>query len=174
MRALFVLLLLTCASFAETIEPAALRAAIAKSLPLLEAGARGSMEKRARCFTCHNQALPIMALTLARDRGFSVDAEDLRAQVQFTADFLARNRANYLAGKGQGGQADTAGFALWALASAAWPANATTAAVAEYLLVWQEDSPHWRPQSQRPPTEASLFTSTHVALRGMKTFGTPE
>ncbi len=27
---------------------------------------------------------------------------------------------------------------------------------------------------RRPPTEQSLFTSTHVALRGLKTFGTPE
>ena len=29
-------------------------------------------------------------------------------------------------------------------------------------------------QSRRPPTEQSLFTSTHAALRGLKTFSTPE
>ena len=33
----------------------AIRAAVAKSLPLLEKGARASMEKRKQCFTCHNQ-----------------------------------------------------------------------------------------------------------------------
>ena len=151
-----------------------IKAAVAKSLPLLEAGARGSMEKREQCFTCHNQGLPIMALTTARDRGFTIDAENLRAQVQFTADFLARNRTNYLAGKGQGGAADTAGYALWALANSGWKPDETTAAVAEYLLQWQRDLEHWKPQSQRPPTEQSPFTSTHVALRGLKNFGTPE
>jgi hypothetical protein len=151
-----------------------IRAAVAKSLPLLAAGARASMEQRKQCFTCHNQGLPIMALTVARDRGFAIDGDNLRTQVQFTADFLARNRTNYLTGKGQGGQADTAGYALWALANGGWKPDETTAAAAEYLLVWQQDLVHWKPQSQRPPTEQSLFTSTYVALRGLKTFGTPE
>src|SRR5215212_3676410 len=95
--------------------PDVIKAAVTKSLPLLETGARGSMEKRKQCFTCHNQALPIMALTTARARGITVDADNLRRQVEFTADFLAKNRTNYAAGKGQGGQALTAGYALWAL-----------------------------------------------------------
>ena len=76
--------------------------------------------------------------------------------------------------QGYGGQADTAGYALWTLANGGWKPDDTTAAVAEYLLLWQQDLAHWKPQSQRPPTEQSLFTSTHVALRGLNTFGTPE
>jgi hypothetical protein len=154
--------------------PAQLRAAVEKSLPLLTAGARGSMEKRERCFTCHNQGLPIMALATAQTRGFKIDAEELAKQVKFTADFLDKNRTNYLAGKGQGGQADTAGYALWALENGGWKPDATTAAVTEYLLTWQRDLEHWRPQSRRPPTEQSEFTSTHAALRGLRTFGTAE
>lgn len=154
--------------------PAELRAAVEKSLPLLTAGARGSMEKRERCFTCHNQGLPILALGTAQSRGFKIDAAELAKQVRFTADFLDNNRTNYLAGKGQGGQADTAGYALWALENGGWKPDATTAAVTEYLLQWQRDLIHWRPQSRRPPTEQSLFTSTYVALRGLRTFGTAE
>ena len=155
-------------------EPAIIRSAIEKSLPLLTAGARGSMEKRNRCFTCHNQGLPIMALSTAQSRGIAIDADELRKQVKFTADFLATNRENYLAGKGQGGQADTAGYALLALENGGWKPDATTDAVTEYLLQWQRDLVHWKPQSRRPPTEQSLFTSTYVALRGLRTFGTPE
>ncbi|KAF0175243.1 MAG: ankyrin repeat-containing protein [Limisphaerales bacterium] len=162
------------ASAAEASKPDAIRVAVQKSLPLLTAGARGSMEKRERCFTCHNQGLPIMALTTAQSRGFKIDAEELAKQVKFTADFLEKNRTNYLAGKGQGGQADTAGYALWALENGGWKPDATTAAVTEYLLRWQKELEHWRPQSRRPPTEQSFFTSTHVALRGLKTFGSPE
>ena len=155
-------------------EPAVLRSAIGKSLPLLTAGARGSMEKRERCFTCHNQGMPIMALVTAQSRGIAIDADELRKQVQFTADFLAKNRENYLVGKGQGGQSDTAGYALWALDNGGWKPDATTTAVTEYLLQWQRDLGHWKPQSRRPPTEQSLFTSSYVALRGLRTFGTPE
>lgn len=152
----------------------AIRAAVEKSLPLLTAGAHGSMEKRERCFTCHNQGLPIMALTMAQSRGFKIDTEELQKQVKFTADFLEKNRTNYVVGKGQGGQTDTAGYALWALENGGWKPDTTTAAVTEYLLRWQKELEHWKPQSRRPPTEQSLFTSTHAALRGLKTFGTPE
>ncbi|MEN9574212.1 MAG: D-aminoacylase [Verrucomicrobiota bacterium] len=161
---------------AEVVAPSAeaVRAAVGKALPLLTAGARGSLEKRERCFTCHNQGLPILALATAQSRGFQIEAVELRRQVQFTADFLDRNRTNYLAGKGQGGQADTAGYALWALENGGWKPDATTTAVSEYLLGWQRDLVHWKPQSRRPPTEQSLFTSTHAALRGLKTFSTPE
>jgi hypothetical protein len=152
----------------------AIKAAVAKSLPLLETAARGSMEKRKQCFTCHNQALPVMALTTARSRGFTIDAENLRQQLQFSADFLAKNRADYLAGKGQGGQALTAGYALWTLELGDWKSDETTDAVAEYLLKFQSDLDHWKPQAVRPPMEESLFTVSYVALRGLKTFGRSE
>ena len=159
---------------AEDLAPSdeAIRAAVAKSLPLLETGARGSMEKRKQCFTCHNQALPIMALTTARSRGIAIDAENLRRQVQFTADFLTKNRTNYLAGKGQGGQALTAGYALWTLEMGGWKSDETTAAVIEFLLKFQNDLDHWKPTTSRPPSEESLFTVSYVALRALKSFGT--
>src|SRR5215210_4765479 len=81
-------------SVADEVAPneSEINAAVAKSLPLLDAGARGSMEKRKQCFTCHNQGLPIMALTTARERGFEIDAENLKRQLEFTAGFLEKNR----------------------------------------------------------------------------------
>ena len=160
-------------AFAEDPGPGdeAIKAAVAKSLPLLETGARTSMEKRKQCFTCHNQALPVMALTTARARGILIDAENLRRQVQFTADFLGKNRTNYLDGRGQGGQALTAGYALWTLEMGGWKSDETTDAVAEFLLKFQNDLDHWKPQTVRPPSEESLFTVSYVALRGLKIFG---
>jgi N-acyl-D-aspartate/D-glutamate deacylase len=158
----------------EAIPVPRLRAAIEKSLPLLVTGAKGSMEQRKQCFTCHNQGLPVLALTVARSRGFDIDEEHLQAQVRFTAEFLNKNRDRYLQGKGQGGQVDMAGYALWTLANGNWPADDTTAAVMEYLLVYQKDDDHWRSVSNRPPSEASPFTATYLALRGLQAFGTAE
>src|SRR5439155_18240779 len=114
-----------------------------------------------------------MALTTARSRGITIDVENLRRQVQFTADFLEKNRANYLDGQGQGRQALTAGYALWTLEMGGWKSDETTDAVAEYLLKFQNDLDHWKPQTIRPPSEGSLFTASYVALRGLKKFGTP-
>lgn len=151
-----------------------IREAVERSLPLLVKGARGSMEQRKQCFTCHNQGLAVFALATAAPRGFEVDQEHLQSQLKFIAEFLERNKENYLAGKGQGGAVDTAGYALWTLDSGGWKGDATTSAVAEYLLLFQAESDHWEPVSNRPPTEASAFTTSYLALRGLKTFGTPE
>jgi hypothetical protein len=157
----------------EPAEEAALRAAIEKSLPLLTKGAVGHRENRT-CFACHNQGVPLFAITAARRRGFAIDAQELDKQLSFIAKFLESNRERYLEGKGQGGQVDTAGYALATLAAGGWNSDETTAAVTEYLLKYQQERPYWRTTSNRPPSEASLFTTNYLALAGLKHFGTCE
>ena len=179
-RLLLTILLLNCylrASHAadDSIQDvAAIRNSISRSIPLLERGAKGSLEQRKQCFNCHNQGLPVMALKLAQSRGFEVDEDHLRQQMDFTANFLARNRERYLEGRGQGGQVDTAGYALWMLERTGWASDATTYAVTEFFLLRQRELDYWRPDADRPPSEQSLFTSTFVAARGLKAFGTTE
>lgn len=173
----FLLTLLTdCELLAAEIDPTtdAIRTAITKSIPLLELGSKGSIEQRKQCFNCHNQGLPLMAMAVARSRGFSIDEDNFNKQVQFTADFLTRNKDRYREGEGQGGQVDTAGYALWALDNGGYRPDETTAAVAEYFLLRQKDREHWRPESTRPPSEKSYFTSSYVALRGLSVYGTAE
>ena len=46
-----------------------------------------------------------------------------------------------------------------------------TDAVAEYLLKKDESRDHWRGSSNRPPSEASEFTSTYLALRALAAYG---
>ena len=153
--------------------PEQVRAAVTRSLPLLRKGAAGYVEHRS-CFSCHNQALPLLALTTARDRGFAIDARDIDRQVRFTAASLAKGRDGYRKGLGQGGQADTAGYALFALDAGGWKPDETTAAVVEYLLQRDKDQTHWRVMASRPPSEASSFTTTYLALRALRKFGTAD
>jgi hypothetical protein len=170
------LALVTSSAFAaepQPVEQAQIRAAIEKSLPLLTTGAVGHRENRT-CFACHSQGLPVMALTAAKAEGFAIDEEELKKQLAHTAKFLAGNRENYLKGQGQGGQADTAGYALWTLAAGDCGPDETTAAVAEYLLQRHSDRDHWGNTSKRPPTEATPFTTTYIALYGLEKFGTTE
>lgn len=151
-----------------------LRSAVGRSLPLLVQGARGSREQRPQCFTCHGQGAAIRAMAAARTRGIPIDEEEFRANVRFVSDFLDRNRSGYLEGRGQGGRALTAGYALWAMEEGEEPPGETTTAVTEYLLQYQRDRDHWEPDMPRPPSEKSFFTASYVALRGLKTFGTPD
>jgi hypothetical protein len=155
------------------IAPGQVRAAVVKALPLLHKGAAGYIDHR-QCFACHHQALPMLALTTARARGFEVDEQELVRQLKFTAQSLTKNRDGYEQGRGQGGQVDTAGYALWTLELAGGKPDSTTSAVAEYLLLRYADLDYWRATSKRPPSEASSFTTTYLALRGLQVFGGPE
>ena len=68
--------------------PREIHAAVEKALPLLQKGAAGHMANRT-CFACHNQALPVLALTKARERGLPVDAAAIDKNLKFIAEFLA-------------------------------------------------------------------------------------
>lgn len=150
----------------------AVRDAIVRSLTLVEKSTAEYRQQRT-CFSCHHQALPILMLAKARQHGFDIDEENFQAQLQWTHQHLTRGKENYRQGKGQGGSADTAGYALWALEAGGWKADETTDAVASYLLQRDESRDHWRSSSTtRPPSEASNFTTTAIALRGLGGFGT--
>jgi hypothetical protein len=166
-----IALLLTLASTARpAAPPPAVKSAILRSLPLLLKGAKGHIAKRS-CFACHNQAIPMLALTTARDRGFVIRDEDIKKQTEHIAAFIETNRKLFLEGKGTGGRADTAGYALLALEWGGWKADGNTAAVVEYLLQYRKDKDHWPCSSNRPPSEASAFTTTYVAARGLSKWG---
>lgn len=149
------------------------REAAAKALPLLLKGAEGHVEKRS-CYACHNQAFPVMAMAAARDRGFTVADDALTTQAEHIVRFLAENREKFVKGQGTGGQVDTAGYAMLTLELAGHQPDDTTAAVVEYLLKFPGTRDHWRTSSNRPPSEATDFTPTYLALRALRVWATDE
>lgn len=169
--------LLTCALLPpappprEKPEPPA-RLAAGRALPLLVKAAEGHVEQRS-CFACHNQALPVMAFAAAKARGFDLPADLLSGQTEHIAAFLTANVEKFRKGEGTGGQADTAGYALLTLELGGHKPDEVTEAVAEYLLKTQAGRDHWRTTSTRPPSEASDFTPTYLALRGLRVWATP-
>ncbi|HZW33646.1 MAG TPA: hypothetical protein VFF52_23195 [Isosphaeraceae bacterium] len=152
----------------------AIRAAVNRALPLLVKASVGEYPRHRDCFSCHNQAVPAVALDLARRHGFAVEAETLRAIAEHTESDLNTAIADYHRGKGQPGGVIRAGYALWALEAAGWPPDETTAAVAHYLAVAPGRGDHWGGQGNRPPSEASDFTATALALRGLRAFESAE
>ncbi len=152
--------------------PLPARAAAAKALPLLARAAAGHAEQKS-CFACHNQAVPLMAHKAAGARGFAAPGDLMTAQAEHVVGFLGSNRERFLKGQGTGGGVDTAGYALFTLEQAGHAADDTTAAVAEYLLLAQADRDHWKTSSNRPPTEASSFATTYLAVRGLARWATP-
>jgi len=153
--------------------PDAIRSAASKSVALLQKSAAEYTVQR-KCFSCHHQPLAVLTMRTAKSRGFEVDAKEIEHQLKFTADHLAKNRENYEAGKGQGGQGETAGYGLLTLHAGGWKADATTSAVVEYLLRRDKDRDFWQASTtQRPPTQTSALTTTYLALAALRNFGPP-
>jgi N-acyl-D-amino-acid deacylase len=168
------LLILAPATWASAAEPlaydaSALDAAIRKSLPLLEASAAHYTTQR-DCFSCHHQALPAMAVSLARERDYSVDVAGAAKQAEFTLAYFHKRIDRLKQGESVPGGPFTAGYALIGLHAQGCKPDETTAALVAYLLKTQEKDGSWHIRTHRPPLEDSNFTATALSLRGIQLY----
>lgn len=152
------------------VEPIAIRQSVEKALPLILKSTEQYPMNR-DCFSCHHQAVPALALSMAREKGFAVPEDAVAALVEHTDADLRSAIGSYRKGTGQGGGATRAGYALLTLEIGGRNRDELTDAVVEYLLKRDENRNHWHTSSHRPPSEASDFTSTYLALRALETYG---
>lgn len=151
--------------------PAApVRAAVEKGLRRIEQGAASYVKNR-QCFSCHHQAVAIHVLTSAQARGFEVEPAKVRQQIDFTLDTFKQKRERVAKGEAVPGGNTMAAYALFALEGGGHEADATTAALVDYLLVRQKADGSWPALTQRQPSEGSPFTNAAFALRALKHYG---
>ncbi len=149
------------------------RVGIEKALPVLWNGVEGHSAKKA-CFTCHNHAVPLLAVTTADRHGFPADPKKLAEQTAFISEHFdgMKDRLEKGTGPGPGpvgGGVDNTGYALFALAQLGVKPNATTTAVARYTL-GTDGGAHWPSRGNRPPSEASGITTTALAVCGLSAY----
>ena len=149
-----------------TAHAATKREAVAKAIPLIEKTAGVYVEKR-DCFTCHHQALPLMALSRAKQFGFTVEEKVIKAQIKFTLEYFADRQDRLPKGQGVVGGPYTAGYALAGLRAANSQPNDTSKALLAYLLKTQHPNGSWRIRTHRPPLEDSHFTATTLAIQSL-------
>jgi N-acyl-D-amino-acid deacylase len=161
-----------CAATATAGEPAQ-ETGVDASLPLILKSV-AEYGRHRDCFSCHHQAVPMFAASIAREHGYTVDSDVLEGLVELTRNDLEGAIGSYRKGQGQPGGATRAGYALLTLKTAGAPPDELTAAVVGYLLGRDEDRPQWRTSSDRPPSEGSEFTTTYVAIVSLQAYGTEQ
>jgi hypothetical protein len=176
----FVLCLMTIASMMtvhvagaqEAGNPAAVRAAARKSLPVLEASGHTWIE-RAGCASCHHQSLPAMTFGLAKARGFAVDPELARERLRSTLarweeareELFQANTGSLVRG------AHGAAYTLFGLAAEGVPPNMTTDAIAHYVSALQLRDGRFAGQNyMRPPLEHDDVTATALSIRALHAY----
>ena len=144
------------------------RGAVERALKRIEQGAV-NYPKHRQCFSCHHQAMSIFSTAAARDRGFTIDEELLKRQIDFSLQSFAK-REKIAKGEGVGGANATVTYALQTFATVDHPRDETIAALVEFLLVRQRRDGAWPQVSNRPPTEAGIFTNNALALAVLKKY----
>ncbi|MDG2214878.1 MAG: terpene cyclase/mutase family protein [Verrucomicrobiota bacterium] len=143
----------------------AMRTAVKQAILLIEKSAATYIEERS-CFSCHHQALPVMALSQSKLAGFTVQDNIVSAQSKFTLEYFDDRKDRLPKGEGVPGGSYSAGYALAGLTAAKEPANETTQALVQYLLKKQNKDGSWRIGTHRPPLEDSHFTATALGIKG--------
>ncbi len=157
-------------------QPVTLNAAIARGYQVLRTGVKNYPEHR-DCFSCHHQALPLMALSLDSRRDLDTLPAHFYEQplsksiAAFTESAFASKRAAMREGTGVGGRALTVAYGLWTLDLAGTERNETIAAMVEYLMKSQAEDGGWDFQSLRPPAASSRAMTTAIAVYGLRAYG---
>jgi ankyrin repeat protein len=142
------------------------RAAVERSLPLLQSSAHTWFEKR-QCASCHHQALGMTAVVLARERGFDIDQVLLDRQVARTTP-PRTSRDRYLLGETSINEQIGDSYRAAARRIAGGGGGALTDLQVYMLAGKQHVTGHWNSYSHRPPLEDSEFTATAMTIRALR------
>ena len=152
--------------------PVAIRAAIERSLPLLQ---KIDVEfiKRTGCVSCHHNSLVAMAVSTARANGYAVNETTANTQQRVVGAYLDTWRARTLQNHFIAGAQDTISYLLFGLAVEHYPPDAATDAQAIWLKRRQAPDGHWPIQTIRPPIESNDIEVTAMSLRALQAFAPP-
>ncbi len=124
------------------------------------------------CTSCHHQSLPQMAAGLARERGFSVDAQLSQQQTKAVMAMFRPLRDIMMQGTEKIPDPPiSVSYALIGLGAEGYAPDATTEAMAHLISTKQLPDGSFRAPPARPPMESSDFTATALSIRALQLYG---
>jgi N-acyl-D-amino-acid deacylase len=127
------------------------------------------------CVSCHHQMLPEMAMAVARKRGIAFNEAEAVKEIEASVAMWKNGQEHMTKGSQKiPNPPIVVAYGLVGLAAGNYPADETTAAMANFLAGFQQADGSWRSQFKRPPIEASDFTATALSLRAMQKYGSGE
>jgi mono/diheme cytochrome c family protein len=147
-----------------------IRTAVQRSVSLLERATSQFFSKGA-CFACHEQPAAAIAVGAARGKGVAIDEKAAGERiVQITSGL----NAGQLEGAAPLGGADNNLYLAEALIRSGYTPDHTTDLLAANLAAYQSGDGGWHlPGYARSPLQDNDFSRTAMAIRALKTYGTP-
>jgi mono/diheme cytochrome c family protein len=149
--------------------PASIRAAVERSLPLLQ-DVSVTFVRQTGCVSCHHNSLVSMAVAAARANGYGVNEATEQQHLSIIGTYLESWRERTVQNIPIAGAADTISYLLLGLAAGNYAPDAATDAQAIWLKRRQAPDGHWRINTNRPPIESNDIEVTAVSLRALQIF----
>jgi N-acyl-D-amino-acid deacylase len=151
-------------------QPPDLRTAVQRSVSLLER-ATSQFVGKAGCFACHEQPAAAFAVGAARAKGITIDE---KAAHERWAQLTSGLNAGQLEGAAPLGGADNNLYVAEALVRSGYAPDRKTDILAANLAAYQGGDGGWHlPGYARSPLQDNDFSRTAMAIRALKTYGTP-
>ena len=152
------------------VTPAAVRAAVERSLPLLQKIGQPFIEKTG-CVSCHHNSQVASALAVARQNGYRVNEVAADAERARIATYLESWRERTLQNGFIAGSQDTISYLMVGLAATGHPSDRATDAQTLWLLRRQSPDGAWPVATLRPPIESSDIEVTATSMRVLQLYG---
>ena len=136
---------------ATSVTPAAIRAAVERSLPLLQ-DVGVAFIKQTGCVSCHHNSVVSMAVAAARAHGYPVNEATAKQQASTIGTYLESWRERTVQNMPIAGGADTISYLLLGLAADDYPPDAATDAQATWLKRRQAKDGRW-PVAHHPAAD---------------------
>ena len=154
------------------VTPGAIRAAVERSLPLLQDAGVAFIEQTG-CVSCHHNSLVSMAVAAARRNGYAVNETAAKKQSSLVGAYLETWRERTVQNMPITGATDTISYLMFGMAADNYSPDVATDAQAMWLKHRQAPDGHWPVLAIRPPIESNDLTVTALSMRALQVFAPP-
>ena len=162
----------------ESVDTRMMLASITAAVPLLETTAVESAQEFAahgqKCISCHNQLQPLMAVSLAKQKGVPHNRQALSQMLKMENDVMTDAQgAVWAEPTFAPDPAPFPGYLLWGVASESVKANFSIDAAVHFVAIYQADDGSWAQPFPRPPITDSEISATALAVRVLTLYPLP-
>ena len=145
-----------------------IKKAVNKTLPLLQTSSHLFLENAGGCQSCHHQDLTAVSLSLAKEKGFTVN-DTILNEIFDSANSVIRSRKDVLSQNGDPvAIVMSSGYQLWALWANKYKSNKLIEMLVKNLMQRQIYDGSWVSPNPRPPLEYYAFSATALMVSALQ------
>jgi hypothetical protein len=151
-------------------DPVTIKAAIDKSLPLLQSSSHTFLINAGGCHSCHGQGIGGVAFALAKEKGFTIQDSILKEALDSINNDMTQRKYHLAQNTDPAAIVIAGGYDLWAFAANGSPQTKIRALLSKNIMQRQRKDGSWVAPNARPPIEYYSFSATAMSVKAIQTY----